>query len=117
MNKPVYVFSGFLDSGKTQTINFYLVNNEFYLVDVPGYGYAQVDRETQKKFGLMIEEYLKTRDNLKCVFLLVDYRHKPTEDDILMFDFLKKQGFLVGNYFKVISGVDQIINLYKATAI
>ena len=62
--------------GKTQTLNFYLVNNDFYLVDVPGYGYATTSKETQKKFGLMIEEYLKTRDNLKRVFLLVDSRHK-----------------------------------------
>lgn len=75
--------------GKTQTLNFYLCNNDFYLVDVPGYGYASVSKETQKKFGIMIEEYLKTRDNLKHVFLLVDYRHKPTEDDILMYNFLK----------------------------
>ncbi len=75
--------------GKTQTLNFYLVNKEFYLVDVPGYGYASVAKETQKKFGIMIENYLQTRENLKCVFLLIDYRHKPTEDDILMYNFLK----------------------------
>ncbi len=75
--------------GKTQTLNFYLVNDEFYLVDAPGYGYAQVDREKQQKFGMMIEEYLINRENLKRVFLLVDYRHKPTEDDELMFNFLK----------------------------
>lgn len=75
--------------GKTQTLNFYLINNSFYFVDVPGYGYASVSHERQKKFGVMIEEYIKSRDNLKCVFLLVDYRHKPTEDDILMYDFLK----------------------------
>ncbi len=75
--------------GKTQTLNFYLVNNDFYIVDVPGYGYANVNKEKQQKFGLMIEEYLKTRHNLKHVFLLVDYRHKPTEDDTLMYNFLK----------------------------
>lgn len=75
--------------GKTQTLNFYRVNKLFYLVDVPGYGYAAVDKNTQRKFGMMIEEYLKTRENLKHVFLLVDYRHKPTEDDILMYNFLK----------------------------
>ncbi len=75
--------------GKTQTLNFYLVNDDFYLVDVPGYGYASVNKETQKKFGLMIEEYLINRKNLKRVFMLVDYRHKPTEDDILMYNFLK----------------------------
>lgn len=75
--------------GKTQTLNFYQVNNSFYLVDVPGYGYASVSKEMQKKFGLMIEEYLKTRENLKHVFMLIDYRHKPTEDDCLMYEFLK----------------------------
>ena len=75
--------------GKTQTLNFYLINDDFYLVDVPGYGYAIVSKDTQKKFGLMIEEYLKNRSNLKHVFLLIDYRHKPTEDDVLMFEFLK----------------------------
>lgn len=75
--------------GKTQTLNFYKVNDAFYLVDVPGYGYASVSRDTQKKFGLMIEEYLKSRENLKHVFMLIDYRHKPTEDDVLMYEFLK----------------------------
>lgn len=75
--------------GKTQTLNFYGVNDKFYLVDVPGYGYASVAKDTQKKFGLMIEEYLKERPNLKHVFMLIDYRHKPTEDDCLMYEFLK----------------------------
>ena len=75
--------------GKTQTLNFYMVNDKFYLVDVPGYGYAAVDRDTQKKFGMMIEEYLINRENLKRVFLLIDYRHKPSEDDLLMFNFMK----------------------------
>ena len=75
--------------GKTQTLNFYIVNDKFYLVDVPGYGYAAVNRDTQKKFGMMIEEYLINRKNLKRVFLLIDYRHKPSEDDELMFNFMK----------------------------
>jgi len=75
--------------GKTQTLNFYLVNKSFYLIDVPGYGYAAVSKDMQKKFGLMIEDYLKNRENLKRVFLLIDYRHKPTEDDVLMYNFLK----------------------------
>lgn len=75
--------------GKTQTLNFYKVNDAFYLVDVPGYGYASVSKDTQKKFGLMIEEYLKSREYLKHVFMLIDYRHKPTEDDVLMYEFLK----------------------------
>ena len=68
--------------GKTQTLNF-------YLVDVPGYGYANVSKSQQKKFGLMIEEYLTTRKNMKLVFMLIDFRHKPGENDILMYDYLK----------------------------
>ena len=75
--------------GKTQTLNFYLVNNAFYLVDVPGYGYASVNRDMQKKMGLLIEEYLENRKQLKRVFMIVDFRIKPTEDDILMYQFLK----------------------------
>ena len=75
--------------GKTQTLNFYNVNEDFYLVDVPGYGYANVSKEVQQKFGIMIEDYLEVRDNLKYVFMLVDYRIKPTQDDLLMYNFLK----------------------------
>lgn len=75
--------------GKTQTINFYLVNDDFYLVDAPGYGFANLSKEKRKKFGLMMEDYLTNRDNLKQVFMLIDFRHKPTEDDIMMYDFLK----------------------------
>ena len=75
--------------GKTQTLNFYLANNSFYLVDVPGYGYAAINREQQKKMGLMIEDYLENREELKRVFMIVDFRIKPTEDDILMYQFLK----------------------------
>lgn len=75
--------------GKTQTLNFYLVDNSFYLVDVPGYGYANVSKQIQKKFGLMIEEYIMNRKNLTRVFMLIDFRHKPTEDDLLMYNYLK----------------------------
>ena len=75
--------------GKTQTLNFYLVNDSFYLVDVPGYGYASVNQETQKKMGLMIEEYLEKRKEMKRVFMLVDFRIKPTENDVMMYEFLK----------------------------
>ena len=75
--------------GKTQTINFYNINDEFYLVDAPGYGYAAVSKTKRKKFGLMIEDYIINRKNLKCVFLLVDFRHRPTNDDILMYNYLK----------------------------
>ena len=75
--------------GKTQTLNFYGVNNLFYLIDVPGYGYAAVDKKTQAKFGMMIEEYLEKRDQLRRVFMIVDFRHRPTEDDLLMYNYLK----------------------------
>ncbi len=75
--------------GKTQTLNFYLVNDNFYLIDVPGYGYASVNQEQQKKMGLMIEEYLEKREEMKRVFMLVDFRMKPTENDVLMYQFLK----------------------------
>ena len=75
--------------GKTQTLNFYLVNDNFYIIDVPGYGYAAVNHEQQKKMGLMIEEYLEKREEMKRVFMLVDFRIKPTENDIMMYEFLK----------------------------
>ncbi len=75
--------------GKTQTLNFYKVNDTFYLVDAPGYGFAKVRKTLKKKFGLIIENYLKSRENLQRVFLLIDFRHKPTEDDLLMYNYLK----------------------------
>ena len=75
--------------GKTQTLNFYNINGNFYLIDVPGYGYAAFDKKTQAKFGMMIEEYLEKREELKRVFMLIDFRHKPMEDDLLMYNFLK----------------------------
>lgn len=75
--------------GKTQTINFYLVNDDFYLVDAPGYGFAALSKAKQRKFGLMMEDYLQNRPNLKQVFMLVDFRHKPSKDDIMMYNFLK----------------------------
>ena len=75
--------------GKTQTLNFYNIDDMCYIVDVPGYGYAAVSNAKQEKFGLMIEEYIMNRPNLKHVFLLIDYRHKPTENDLIMYDFLK----------------------------
>ena len=75
--------------GKTQTLNFYIVNDDFYLVDVPGYGYASVSKEVQQKFGMMIEEYLENRKQLERVFMLIDFRIKPTQDDLLMYNFLK----------------------------
>lgn len=75
--------------GKTQTLNFYKINKDFYFVDVPGYGYAIADKKTQMKFGKMIEDYVASRKELKEVFMLVDFRHKPTSDDILMYNYLK----------------------------
>jgi len=75
--------------GKTQTLNFYNINDNFYLVDVPGYGFAKVQKSLKKKFGMIIEEYLESRENLQMVFMLVDFRHKPTEDDVLMYNYLK----------------------------
>ena len=75
--------------GKTRNLNFYLLNNSFYLVDVPGYGYASVSKKEQRKFGLMIEEYLENRPNLERTFMLVDLRHKPSDDDVLMYKYLK----------------------------
>ena len=75
--------------GKTQTINFYLVNDSFYLVDAPGYGFAMLSKRKQKKFGLMMEDYIENRSNLKRVFLLIDFRHQPTNDDLMMYNFLK----------------------------
>ena len=75
--------------GKTQTLNFYLINKEFYFVDVPGYGYASVSKKEHRKFGLMIEEYLEKRSNLVRTYMLVDLRHKPSDDDVLMYKYLK----------------------------
>ena len=79
--------------GKTQTINYYKVNNAFYCVDLPGYGYAKVSKEIKAKWGKMIEKYLRTSKVLKLVFLLVDIRHEPGENDITMFEWVKANGF------------------------
>ena len=75
--------------GKTQTINFYLVNDKFYLVDAPGYGFANLNKAKKRKFGLMMEDYIINRDNLKQVFMLIDFRHKPSSEDKMMYDYLK----------------------------
>lgn len=75
--------------GKTQTLNFYLINEMLYFVDVPGYGFAKVSKSEREAWGKMIETYLTERKQLKAVVLIVDLRHPPTEDDILMYDFLK----------------------------
>ncbi len=75
--------------GKTRTLNFYNVNDVLRFVDVPGYGYAKVNDNIKKQFGAMIETYLEKRNTLKCMILIVDYRHKPTQDDILMYEYVK----------------------------
>ena len=75
--------------GKTQTLNFFNINDQFYFVDVPGYGYARVSKKERETFGAMIEEYLVYRKQLAMVVLLIDFRHDPTEDDILMYEYLK----------------------------
>lgn len=74
-------------AGKTQTLNFYLVNDDFYLVDVPGYGYAKVSQKRRQEFGEMIQDYLETRPNLKGLIILIDSRHEPTKDDISMYEY------------------------------
>ena len=74
--------------GKTQTLNFYNIDEQLIFVDVPGYGYAKVSKVQREKFGKMIEEYITQRENLKLVIQLVDLRHQPTEDDV-MYNYLK----------------------------
>ncbi|HIZ52535.1 MAG TPA: ribosome biogenesis GTP-binding protein YihA/YsxC [Candidatus Enterococcus avicola] len=75
--------------GKTQTLNFYLIEDALHFVDVPGYGYAKVSKTERAKWGEMIETYLTSREQLRAVISLVDLRHKPTEEDIQMYQFLK----------------------------
>lgn len=74
--------------GKTQTLNFYKIEEQLFFVDVPGYGYAKVSKKEREAWGKMIEQYLTQREQLKAVLLIVDIRHSPTEDDCLMYDFL-----------------------------
>ena len=79
--------------GKTQTINYYNVNDEVYLVDLPGYGYAKVSQEVKAKWGQLIERYLHTSKQLKAVFLLIDIRHEPSANDKTMYDWIVSNGF------------------------
>lgn len=79
--------------GKTQTINFYNVNREFYFVDLPGYGYASVSKEVKAKWGKMIENYLHKSPMLKAVFLLIDIRHEPSVNDVNMYEWILANGF------------------------
>lgn len=79
--------------GKTRTINFYLINNEFYFVDLPGYGYAKIAKSEKEKWGGIMERYLESRQELCSIFLLVDIRHEPTADDKLMYELIKHFGY------------------------
>ena len=79
--------------GKTQTINYYKVNDEIYFVDLPGYGYANANIETKAKWGKMIERYLHTSKQIKCIFLLIDIRHEPGKNDKQMYDWILHNGY------------------------
>ena len=79
--------------GKTRTINFYIINDKFRFVDLPGYGYAQVSKSEKKKWGEIIEKFLVSRDNLREVILIVDIRHEPTEQDVIMYNWIKSFGY------------------------
>ena len=79
--------------GKTQTINYYNINEELYYVDLPGYGYAKVTESVKEQWGAMIERYLHTSKQLKLVFLLIDIRHKPSKNDVMMYDWIVHNGY------------------------
>ncbi|MCC3865131.1 ribosome biogenesis GTP-binding protein YihA/YsxC [Terrisporobacter petrolearius] len=79
--------------GKTRTINFYKINEEFYFVDLPGYGYAKVSKSEKDKWGVIMERYLQDRPELCAIFLLVDIRHEPTNDDVMMYEWIKHFGY------------------------
>lgn len=79
--------------GKTQTINFYNINQELYFVDLPGYGYAKVSLEIKEKWGKMVENYLRRTKQLRQVFLLIDIRHEPSANDRTMYDWIRKNGY------------------------
>lgn len=92
MNRKAYARTS-SQPGKTQTINFYRINDDLYYVDLPGYGYAKVSLEEKAKWGRMIENYLNQSAMLKKVFLLVDIRHDPSENDRLMYDWIIHNGY------------------------
>ena len=77
------------EPGKTRQINFYNIDSKFYFVDLPGFGYSKMSHEEQEKVGKFIEEYLFTRKNIACIVLLIDIRHEPSENDIMMFNYIK----------------------------
>lgn len=92
MNRKSYARTS-SQPGKTQTINFYNINEQLYFVDLPGYGYAKVSMELRAKWGKMIERYLQKSSQLKLIFLLVDIRHEPSENDKDMYDWIVHNGF------------------------
>ena len=92
MNRKSYARTS-SQPGKTQTINFYHINDALYYVDLPGYGYARANEEVKAKWGKMIENYLHKSPMLKCVFLLIDIRHEPSENDRLMYSWIQNQGY------------------------
>ena len=92
MNRKSYARTS-SQPGKTQTINFYNINEELYFVDLPGYGYAKVSKETKAKWGKMIERYLRTSKQLRLVFLMIDIRHEPSQNDVDMYDSIVSNGF------------------------
>ena len=81
--------------GKTQTLNFFIINEMLHFVDVPGYGYAKVSKSERAAWGRMIETYLTSREQLKSALLIIDLRHPPTKDDVMMYDFFKHYGIPV----------------------
>ena len=111
--------------GKTRTINFYLINKEFFFVDLPGYGYAKISKSEKEKWGAIMERYLKDRKELCAIFLLVDIRHEPSKDDVMMYEWIKYFGYdcvviatkadkiSKGQYQKHISIIRKKLNLEK----
>ena len=92
MNRKNYARTS-QEPGKTQTINYYNINDEFYLVDLPGYGFARVPEKVKEQWGKMIENYLHTSRQLLRVFLLIDIRHEPSANDVQMYKWIVHQGF------------------------
>ena len=92
MNRKSYARTS-SQPGKTQTINYYNINDAMFLVDLPGYGYANANQQVKAKWGKMVEKYLKVSKQLRQVFLLIDIRHEPSSNDKLMYDWIVSQGF------------------------
>lgn len=106
--------------GKTQTINFYHINQAIYLVDLPGYGYAKTNEKVKAQWGKMVENYLYKSKQLKCVFLLIDIRHEPGTNDVVMYDWIRRHGYqpiLIATKLDKIkrSQVDRQLKLIRAT--